>query len=80
MYEILKNELLVFVMTVTFLSMYTVKVLIRYGTLKACLLASPSNHLISKIIEKIFFGMVRKTPDYDDDEFFLWYGCPMKGV
>ena len=50
--------------------------------LKACLFTSPSNHSISKIIEKIFFGTVCKTPNYDDDddddddddELFLWYG------
>ena len=43
-------------------------------SLKACLFASPCNHPISKFIEKIFFGTVRKTPNYDDDELFLWYG------
>ena len=43
-------------------------------SLKACLFASPSNHPICKIIEEIFFGTVRKTPNYDDaDELFFWY-------
>ena len=45
-------------------------------SLKTCLVISPSNHPISKIIEKIFFGTVCKTPKYDDDdgEMLLWYG------
>ena len=40
-------------------------------SLKSCLFAFPSNHSISKIIEKIFFCTVCKTPNYDNDEMFF---------
>ena len=43
-------------------------------SLKALLFASSSYHPISKIIETIFSDEVLKTPTYDADELFLWYG------
>ena len=49
-------------------------------SLKACLFPFPSNHPISKIMEKIFFGTVCKTPNYNDDEIFFWYDWLTKGV
>ena len=35
-------------------------------SLKGCLIASPSNRTISKIIEKMFFGTVREAPNWDN--------------
>ena len=49
-------------------------------SLKACLFPFPSNHPISKIMEKIFFGTVCKTPNYNDDKIFFWYDWLTKGV